>query len=119
MADLEVKKTPEGKILARRLDGKPLSPEDREEARKVAQGEPDENPVVNVGQWWPEFHRLHIQTVRETPDFDYAWIRRHRPDLYRKIQTKEAELDALQEAKLSEVMAIMQTWRELILQGRI
>lgn len=36
MALLEVKKTPDGKILARRKDGLPLTPEDREEAKKLA-----------------------------------------------------------------------------------
>ena len=33
MAHLEVKKTPDGKVLARRLDGQPLTAQDREEAR--------------------------------------------------------------------------------------
>lgn len=36
MALLEVKQTPDGKILARRKDGLPLTPEDREEAKSLA-----------------------------------------------------------------------------------
>ena len=39
MALLEVKRTPEGKLLARRKDGLPLTPEDREEAKLLAQAE--------------------------------------------------------------------------------
>jgi hypothetical protein len=33
---LEVKRTLDGKVLARRKDGLPLSPEDREEAKRLA-----------------------------------------------------------------------------------
>ena len=36
MALIEVKRTPEGKVLARRKDGQPLTREDREEAKKLA-----------------------------------------------------------------------------------
>jgi hypothetical protein len=35
-AAIEIRKTPDGKIQARRFDGKPLTPEDREEARRMA-----------------------------------------------------------------------------------
>lgn len=34
---LEVRKTPDGRVLARRKDGLPLTPEDREEAKRLAQ----------------------------------------------------------------------------------
>ena len=34
---LEVRKAPDGKVFARRKDGLPLTPEDREEARKLAE----------------------------------------------------------------------------------
>lgn len=33
---IEIRKTPDGRIQARRLDGKPLTSEDREEARRMA-----------------------------------------------------------------------------------
>jgi len=33
---IEIRKTDDGAILARRLDGKPLTPEDREQARRIA-----------------------------------------------------------------------------------
>jgi hypothetical protein len=33
---IEIRKTPDGRFQARRSDGKPLSPEDREEARRMA-----------------------------------------------------------------------------------
>lgn len=34
---LEIKRTPDGKVLARRKDGQPLTPEDREAAKKLAE----------------------------------------------------------------------------------
>lgn len=34
-ASIEIRKTPDGKIQARRLDGKPLTNEDREQARRL------------------------------------------------------------------------------------
>ena len=46
MGLLEVKRTPEGKVLARRKDGQALTPEDREEAKLLAQAE--ETPL---GAW--------------------------------------------------------------------
>ena len=33
------------------------------------------------------------------------------------LEAKESELDAIQEARLSEVMAIVRQWRELVLQA--
>lgn len=35
-ASIEIRKTPNGRIQARRIDGLPLTPEDREEARRLA-----------------------------------------------------------------------------------
>ena len=60
---------------------------------------------------------MHLKVVAETPNFDYLWLKEHRPDLCQAIKVKEAELDGLQEAKLSEVITIMREWRTLILKG--
>jgi hypothetical protein len=57
--------------------------------------EPTEDPILSVGQWYPEFHRFHMAVVHETPDFDYCWLRGAKPDLYRAIKAKENEIDAL------------------------
>ena len=35
-AAIEIRKTPDGRIQARRLDGKPLTPEDKEQAQRLA-----------------------------------------------------------------------------------
>ena len=40
---IQVKRTPDGKTLARRTDGKPLTPRDREEARRLA-----DNPLTGA-----------------------------------------------------------------------
>ena len=72
---------------------------------------------LTPAQWYPHFRDLHHKVIAETADFDYGWLRTNRPDLYQSIKAKENELDAIQEAKLSEVMAIIQSWRELILKA--
>ena len=77
----------------------------------------DDDPILTPDQWYREFHRLHVQVVQETPDLDWAWLRECRPELLQSIRDKEAELDALGDARLSEVMAIMGQWRELILKA--
>lgn len=82
-----------------------------EELRVSAQ----DDPVLDPEQWYPEFHRFHMAVVHETPDFDYGWVRQNNPHLYRHIKAKENKIDALSVAKLSQVMALLREWRELIL----
>ena len=38
-AALEIRKTPDGRIQARRIDGRPLTAEEREQARRMAASE--------------------------------------------------------------------------------
>jgi len=45
MALLEVKKTQDGRTLARRTDGRPLTSQDREEAKQVIQMQEDLTPI--------------------------------------------------------------------------
>ena len=45
MALLEVKRTPDGRTLARRTDGRPLTSQDREEAKWVIQTQEDLTPI--------------------------------------------------------------------------
>jgi hypothetical protein len=111
------------------LDGKPLTPEDREEAKRIAarelasmaanSSEPADDPILSVEQWYPEFHRFHMAVVGETPDFDYCWLRDVRPDLCHLIKAKEDQIDALGTARLSEVMTIMREWRGLVLKAEL
>lgn len=77
----------------------------------------EDDPILPADQWYSEFHRFHVEVVREIPDLDWLWVKEQRPDLYRAIKAKEDDIDALGEARLSEVMAIMREWRELILRG--
>jgi hypothetical protein len=74
-----------------------------------------DDPLLSVEQWYPEFHRFHMAVVAETPEFDYGWLRHNRPELYRAIKAKEDEIDALGATRLSQVMALLREWRELIL----
>jgi hypothetical protein len=73
------------------------------------------DPLLSVEQWYPEFHRFHMAVIAETPDFDYGWLRRNRLVLYQEIKAAENEIDALGSARLSNVIALMRQWRELIL----
>ena len=45
MAHLDVKRTPDGRTLARRTDGRPLTSHDREEARRMIQTQEDLAPI--------------------------------------------------------------------------
>jgi hypothetical protein len=119
---LEIRKLPDGRVQARRKDGQPLTDKDRQKVRRLATTtkpettpEPDDDPLLRVEQWYPEFHRLHMAVVAETPDFDYGWLRQHRPDLYQRIKDKENAIDALETVRLSEIMAIMTEWRWLMM----
>jgi len=77
----------------------------------------EDDPILPAGQWYSEFHRFHVQIAQENPDFDRLWLKQYRPDLYQAIRAKENEIDALQEAKLSQVVAIMGQWRRLVLKA--
>ncbi len=61
MALLEVKRTPDGRILARREDGLPLTPEDREEAKRLSQELPP--PCWNCGSPMSETKDIYGQSV--------------------------------------------------------
>ena len=69
VAQLEVKKAPDGKILARRKDGLPLTPKDREEAKRLAQeaapmGKAEALPPCwNCGAIVTETRDIYGQTV--------------------------------------------------------
>lgn len=77
----------------------------------------DDDPLLGPGGWYPEFHSYHESVVKETPNFDYILLRQRNPDLYREIKVKENEIDMLQGARLSEVMALVREWRGLILKA--
>lgn len=58
---LEVRKTPDGKVFARRKDGLPLSPEDREEAKRLVQ---ELRPLCwNCGGTTTETRDIYGETV--------------------------------------------------------
>jgi hypothetical protein len=62
MALLEVKRTQDGRVLARRNDGQPLTPEDREEAKRLAQELPP--PCWNCGGTMTEAQDIYGETVQ-------------------------------------------------------
>ena len=76
-----------------------------------------EDPILTLEQWYPEFHRFHIQVVQETPNLDWQWIRDKRPELHRAIKGIEDTIDGLGDARLSDVLSLMREWRDLILKA--
>ena len=48
---LEVKKNPDGKVLARRTDGRPLTSEDREEAKRLIETQADKAILAGPPCW--------------------------------------------------------------------
>jgi hypothetical protein len=117
MAKIEVKRTPEGRILARRTDGRPLTEIDRKEAEQLAVASTGD-PILGVDLWFPEFHRLRQRVAAEAPDFDYVQVHKLHPDLYAELKALERRIDELEEARLSQIMDIMTQWRAAILQGQ-
>jgi len=114
----------DGKVQVRApqaLDGdtKAILQELREHKEEVKSFLNEEDPTLSREQWYPQFRDFHHKVIKETPDFDYCWLRANRPDLYQLIKTKEEDLDALGDAKLSQVMAIMREWRGLILRAEM
>ena len=76
-----------------------------------------EDPTLTPAEWWPEFHRFHVEVVRSTPDLDWGWLRKDRPELYAAIKAIEDTIDGLGDARLSDVLSLMRDWRDLILQA--
>jgi len=98
-------------------DTKALLQELREYREEVKSFLNEEDPILTAEQWYPDFRDLHRKIILETPHFDYGWLRINRPELYWAIKTKESELDALQDTKLSKIKGIMKAWRELLLEA--
>ncbi len=96
---------------------KALIHELRKRREEVRQALASDDPILPVEAWYPVFKEFHLKVVHETRDFDYGWVRANRLDLYRSLKEKEAELDSLRDARLSEVMAVMREWRILILKS--
>ena len=78
---------------------------------------PADDPIISVDAWYPTFHQMHVAVVAESPDFDYGELKQQNLELYSEIKAAEAQIDALEDARLSEVMAIMTEWRGLILKA--
>ena len=61
MTQLEVRRTPDGKVLAKRNDGQPLTSEDREEAKRLAQELPP--ACWNCGATMTEARDIYEEAV--------------------------------------------------------
>lgn len=77
----------------------------------------ESDPVLPVDAWFPVFSAYAHQVIDQSKNFDLGWVRENRQELYRALKNKEAEIDALQEVRLSTVMDLVQQWRDLILRG--
>jgi len=85
----------------------------------MAQEDPTQNesdPILTVNQWLPEyltFRKDLYQRVKDTA----IWAKNPAvtPILYVQLKEIEAELDALKEARLSEVMELLERFQEVVL----
>ena len=65
MAQIEVKRAPDGRAMARRTDGKPLTPADREKACEILELSPD---LITVDDVLREFPGAKVIQVKTQPD---------------------------------------------------
>jgi len=115
MAQIEVKRARDGRPLARRADGKPLTPMEREEARRKIE---EEDPVVSQDIMMEEFRRLQHGVIKaELKDFDYGWLRENQRDLYATIKAREAEFEMTEGKPLSVLLDLIRDWLELVREG--
>ncbi len=115
MAQIEVKRTPHGRPLARRKDGKRLTPVEREEARRRIE---EEDPIVTQDIMMDEFRRLQERAIKsELKDFDYLWLQENQRDLYATIKAREAEFEMTEGKPLSVLLDLIRDWLELVREG--
>ena len=115
MAQIEVKRAPDGRPLARRTDGKSLTPVEREKARRKIE---EEDPIVTQDIMMDEFRRLQVEVIKtELKDFDYGWLRENQRDLYATIKAKEAEFEMTEGKPLSVLLCLVGEWMELVREG--
>ena len=76
-----------------------------------------EDPILTPAEWYPEFHRFHVGVIRSTPDLDWGWLRRDRPQLFGTIKEIEDRIDTMGDTRLSDVLNLMREWRDLILKA--
>ena len=99
------------------LETKALLHEVRQHKADVIEALIEDDPILTPEQWWPEFHRFHVEVVRSTPDLDWKWLREERPELHRTIKGIEDTIDGLGDARLSDVLSLMREWRGLVLKA--
>jgi hypothetical protein len=85
------------------------------ETHKQHKEQPEFDPVVPVDAWLPIFHEWRCSLIPDAPD--YIFLREHNPELYHELKALERKTDALQDAKLSEVMNLLTEWRQLVLKA--
>lgn len=72
-ATIEIRKTDDGAILARRVDGKPLTPEDKEQAKRLAIID-DLPPRAWVVEEIRDGEKLKAVKICSEPLEDHLWL---------------------------------------------
>ena len=73
----------------------------------------DKDPIVSPREWYSDFHRFHERLVLRVRISTASFSRRPISG-FTGIKNLEDQIDALGPARLSEVMAMLREWRELI-----
>ncbi|MEE8113487.1 MAG: hypothetical protein V3T23_03945 [Nitrososphaerales archaeon] len=113
MALLEVKKAPDGRVLARRIDGRPLTPRDRAEAKQMIQVREDIAPihaevVEEVRRKNGKLRAVLARSALFEPPLWVVWDRSYEPKDNLAIYYAE-ELPLLSGKSLNDLKLIQET----------
>lgn len=89
----------------------------RERKAEVLSVLSENDPVLPVDAWYPVFRELHHRVIDESKDFDYGWVKQNRPESFREMKTIEDRIDRMGAARLSEIVATMREWRDMVLRA--
>ena len=88
----------------------------REHRQEVLEALTQDDPILSVDAWLPEYLAFREKVYQRVKDSDvWGHARNKKPDLYAKLRGAESELDKLANARLSKVMELLKQWRALVL----
>ena len=101
------------------LDGetKAIIQELRQHREEVLEALAQEDPVLSVDVWLPEYLTFRKEVYRQVKDTNiWGYARTEKPELYIELKKAEARIDNLSSARLSEVMELLRQWQGVMLQ---
>ena len=112
--EIVVRKLSDGRVQAKRTDGKPLTDEDKIEAKKLLEGPDGDNPLVGRAEWYPEVQKFTAWVQKEYPDLDFRVVEETDPVAYQDMKKTERQIDALGTVRLQTVIRLLWEWRDQV-----